>query len=270
MLEKGFRVFGSVRNEGDARRLQSTFGVRFTPLVFDVRDQKSIDLASMHVKNELQGQVLIGLVNNAGVGLTGPLLHQPIEEIRAVMDTNLLGPVLVTRAFAPLLGADPTLEGPKGRIVNISSIAGKIAQPFAAAYVASKHALEGLSDVMRRELHLYGIGVSVVAPATVKTPIWNSAEGAIGCYSETAYGEPFDKGVRSLVDGARAHGLEAVDVAKTVYRALTSRHPRLRYAPAKHAILEQLIPQLVPDKVVDIVVSKSLGLNPEDAEERQK
>jgi hypothetical protein len=123
-----------------------------------------------------------------------------LDEFRTVLDTNILGTLLASRAFAPLLGADQSLEGDKGRIINISSIAGKIGQPFAGAYVASKFALEGLSEVMRRELNLYGIGVVVVAPATVDTPIWDEPESAIGRYGETDYGEAFDKSVRAIVD----------------------------------------------------------------------
>jgi NAD(P)-dependent dehydrogenase (short-subunit alcohol dehydrogenase family) len=130
-------------------------------LLFDVRDEAALARAAGSVRAVLDGHTLLGLVNNAGIGPAGPLLHQPVDEVRAVLDTNLLGPLLVSRAFAPLLGAKSdaasSSRGRKGRIVNISSIAGKVGQPFAGAYAASKHALEGLSDVMRRELALYGI-----------------------------------------------------------------------------------------------------------------
>jgi NAD(P)-dependent dehydrogenase (short-subunit alcohol dehydrogenase family) len=122
------------------------------------------------------------------------VLHQPLDEFQAVLDTNVVGALRASCAFVPLLGADQTLTGKKGRIVNITSIAGKIGQPFAGAYVASKFALEGLSEVMRRELNLYGIGVVMVAPATVDTPIWNEPESAIGRYGTTDYGDAFAKG----------------------------------------------------------------------------
>jgi NAD(P)-dependent dehydrogenase (short-subunit alcohol dehydrogenase family) len=210
--------------------------------------------------------MLLGLVNNAGIGLAGPLLHQPIDEVRAVLNTNLLGPLLVTRAFAPLLGATPGSPSDnrsrKGRIVNISSIAGKVGQPFAGAYVASKHALEGLSDVMRREFALYGIRVVVVAPATVSTPIWGEPEAAIGHYAGTDYADAFDAGVRAIVENGRSHGLDPRRGAETIWQALTTRRPRLRYSPAQHPVLEQALPRLTPDRVTDFVVETSLGLKP--------
>ena len=204
-----------------------------------------------------------GLVNNAAIGPAGPVLHQPLDEFRAVLDTNLLGTLLASRAFAPLLGADQTLSGRKGRIVNITSIAGKIGAPFAGAYVASKFAVEGLSEVMRRELSLYGIDVVIVAPGAVDTLIWDQPEGALGRYAATDYGAAFDKGVRKFVRAGHRHGMQARDVAKTVMNALTARRPRLRYAPARHALLEQALPRLAPKRVTDCVMAHSLGLMPD-------
>lgn len=254
-VAQGWRVFGNVRKEADAERLKEEFGAPFTPLHFDVGDQPAIEEAAKAVHASLGPRTLNGLVNNAGVGLAGPVLHHPLDEFRNMLDTNVLGTLLTSRAFAPLLGADQTLSGEKGRI-NISSIAGKIGQPFAGAYVTSKFALEGLSEVMRRELNLYGIGVVVVAPATVDTPIWDEAESAIGRYGATDYGEAFDKGVRAIVDAGRQHSLQASDVAETVMKALTARRPRLRYAPAQHALLEQALPRAAPKRATDSSSSK--------------
>ena len=180
---QGWQVFGSVRTEMDAERLTEEFGAAFTPLLFDVRDETALAAAAKAVHAALGSRTLHGLVNNAGIGFAGPVLHQPLDEFRAVIDTNVFGTLMASRAFAPLLGADQTLTGKKGRIVNITSIAGKIGQPFAGAYVASKFALEGLSEVMRRELNLYGIGVVMVAPATVARRFGTSPRarsGAIG------------------------------------------------------------------------------------------
>jgi len=261
-VAQGAHVFGSVRTQDDATRLQSEFGRDVTPLVFDVRDEQGSQAAAAEVRETIQRATLLGLVNNAGVGLTGPLLHQPLDQFRAVIDTNLLGTLLVTRAFAPLLGTDPSHQGRKGRVVNISSIAGKIGQPFAGAYVASKHAIEGLSDVLRRELNLYGIGVAIVAPATVKTPIWDTPESSIGDYASTDYAEQYDSGVRSFIDSARRHGLDPEAVASAVWSALTARRPRLRYSPAAHPIVEQLLPRVTPDRIVDAVVERAAGLRP--------
>jgi NAD(P)-dependent dehydrogenase (short-subunit alcohol dehydrogenase family) len=262
-VAQGWRVFGNVRKEADAEELNDEFGPSFTSLLFDVRDQPAIQAAVKAVHASLGPRTLNGLVNNAGVGLAGPILHQPLDEFRTVLDTNVLGTLLASRAFAPLLGADQSLSGQKGRIINISSIAGKIGQPFAGAYVASKFALEGLSEVMRRELKLYGIGVVIVAPATVDTPIWDEPESAIGRYGATDYGEAFDKGVRAIVDAGHQHSLQASDVAQTIMKALTAQRPRLRYAPAQHALLEQALPRAAPKRATDFVIEQALCLKPD-------
>jgi NAD(P)-dependent dehydrogenase (short-subunit alcohol dehydrogenase family) len=260
VVSLNWRVFGSVRNDADATRLKEEFGVTFTPLVFDVRDEATVTRAANVVRASLGSQTLDGLVNNAGIGLAGPLLHQPLDEFRAVLETNVLGTLLVSRAFAPLLGADQALSGGKGRIVNMTSIAGKIGQPFAGAYVASKFAVEGLSEVMRREFNLYGIRVLIVAPATVDTPIWDEPEGAIGRYATTDYGPAFDKGVRAIVDAGHQRSLQAKDIAEIVIKALTTQRPRLRYAPAQHPFLEQALPRMTPSRLTDFAIEQALAL----------
>ena len=175
-IQKGFRVFGSVRKAADAQRLSAEFGPNFTPLIFDVTDEAAVAAAARQVREALGGETLFGLVNNAGVAVAGPLLHLPIAEFRQQIEINLTGAVIVTQAFAPLLGADKDLKGPPGRIVNISSVGGRNATPFMAPYNASKFALEGLSESLRRELMLFGIEVIVVAPgATTITSMPNSS-----------------------------------------------------------------------------------------------
>jgi NAD(P)-dependent dehydrogenase (short-subunit alcohol dehydrogenase family) len=131
LVEKGVHVFGSVRKAEDAQRLQGEFGVeRFTPLLFDVTDEGAVQAAAEQVRVRLDGRTLLDLVNNAGIGLGGPLLHQSAAEFRQQLEVNLVGPFVVTQAFAPLLGADASLSGKPGRIVNMSSVAGKVGYPF--------------------------------------------------------------------------------------------------------------------------------------------
>lgn len=173
-----------------------------------------------------------------------------------MLDTNVLGTLVASRAFVALLGADQALSVAKGGIINITSIAGKIGQPFAGAYVASKFALEGLSEVMRRELNLSGIGVVMVAPATV--------ENAIGSYAPTDYSDAFAKDVGSIVDAGHRHSLQTKDFAETVMKALGTRRPRLRYAPARHALLllEQTLPRITPKRLTGVAIEHALGLKP--------
>ena len=164
LLERGFRVFGSVRKQADADRLKGEFGANFTPLIFDVTDEAAVLAAAREVRDALNGETLAGLVNNAGIAVAGPVLELSADEFRRQMDVNVIGPIIATQAFGPLLGADPSLKGPNGRIVMISSVAGKNGNPLTAAYAASKHAIEGLSESLRRELMLFGIDVIIVAP----------------------------------------------------------------------------------------------------------
>src|SRR6478735_12174906 len=174
LLDKGFRVFGSVRKQADADRLKGEFGANFTPLLFDVTDEAAVLAAARQVREALAGDTLAGLVNNAGIAVAGPVLELSVDDFRRQMDINVIGPVIATQAFGPLLGADPSLKGPKGRIVMISSVAGKNGNPLLAPYCTSKHAIEGLSEGLRRELMLFD--VIIVAPGAVKTPIWSKAE----------------------------------------------------------------------------------------------
>ncbi|MDB5512176.1 MAG: sdh [Enterovirga sp.] len=258
-LRQGAWVFGSVRTGDDAVRVERELGERFTPLVFDVRDELAINAEADRLRRILDGQTLSGLVNNAGVAIPGPMLAQPIEEIREVLDTNLLGTILVTRAFAPLLGADPAMRGPPGRIVTISSIAGLLGQPFLSGYVASKHGLEGVCDTLRRELQVFGIGVVVIGPAPVKTPIWDKAERFKGRYADTAWGEAFDRGVTTLVANGR-HSLTPESIAELVWHALTVKQPRPRYSPAKHPFVEQALARILPRRLLDRIFGRFLGL----------
>ena len=176
LVGQGFRVFGSVRKAIDADRLVAEFGSNFVPLVLDVTDEAAVKAAAARVRNALAGGTLAGLVNNAGVAVTGPLLQLPIADFRRQLEINVVSVVSVTQAFAPLLGSDPALNGPPGRIVNISSVGGQVAGPFVSPYSASKFALEGLSEGLRRELLVFGIDVIVIAPGAVATAIWAKAE----------------------------------------------------------------------------------------------
>ncbi|HMJ42170.1 MAG TPA: SDR family NAD(P)-dependent oxidoreductase, partial [Pseudolabrys sp.] len=124
LLDRGFRVFGSVRKQADADRLKGEFGPNFTPLLFDVTDEAAVLAAAREVRAALNGETLFGLVNNAGIAVAGPVLELDADEFRRQMDVNVIGPIIATQAFGPLLGSDPSLKGKPGRIVMMSSVAG--------------------------------------------------------------------------------------------------------------------------------------------------
>jgi hypothetical protein len=260
-LKKGVRVFGAVRRQDQADRLTEEFGSGFTPLLFDVRDEAAIRMEAVRVRHALEGATLGGLVHCAVRAVPGPLLHQPLEEIRDQLETDLLGPMLVSKVFAPLLGADPDLAGPPGRIVTLSSIGGKLGQPFACAYIAAKHGLEGFSDALRRELLPFGIDVIIVAPGVVNTPVWSRIEAQDRSrYRDTVYAEPLEEGVATMVKAGREAGLTAEEAAKTVMTALTAKRPKLRYAPSKHPVLEQGVLRVAPRRLIDRAMGAKLGL----------
>jgi NAD(P)-dependent dehydrogenase (short-subunit alcohol dehydrogenase family) len=259
LIQKGFRVFGSVRKIQDAERLKADFGEGFIPLIFDVTDEKNVHAAAQQVHDQLNGETLSGLVNNAGIAVPAPLMHQPIDEFRKQMEVNLIGQLIVTQAFLPLLGTDRSLKGKPGRIINISSASGKRGSPFVGAYVASKHALEGLSETLRIELMLYGIDVIIVGPGAVATPIWDKAENVdISPYKDTEYGRFAEAFQKYMVRNGRK-GYPPEKVGEVVLHALTTSRPRVRYAVVPNALSGWIIPMLLPKRFTDGIIARGLG-----------
>lgn len=262
LTKKGFHVFGSVRKEADAERLKKEFGANFTPLVFDVTDEAGIRRGAAEVRAALKGETLFGLVNNAGIAVTGPVFDIDPDEFRKQMEVNVTGPLLVTQAFGPLLGADKSLKGAPGRIVNISSIAGKFAAPFMAPYSASKFAVEAFSEALRRELQLFGIDVIVVAPGAVKTPIWDKADEVdITRYANSAFFPSLKKFTEYFIATGKT-GLSGETLGKVILKALTTKNPKVRYAPIAGRLQNWTIPRLLPKRVVDRAIGKQTGLLP--------
>ncbi len=261
LLDRGFRVFGSVRKQADAERLANEFGANFTPLLFDVTDEAGVLAAAREVRAALNGKTLAGLVNNAGIAVAGPVLELAADEFRRQMEVNVIGPVITTQAFGPLLGSDPSLTGPKGRIVMVSSVAGRNGNPLMSAYSASKHAIEGLSESLRREMMLFGIDVIIVAPGAVKTPIWGKAEEVdISGYSNSPF-LPALQRIRKFMLHLGETGLPAEKIAGVIAEALTTASPRVRYQitpdPMRH-----LLTAILPKRMIDRIVAGRLGLTP--------
>ena len=261
LLDRGFRVFGSVRKPADADRLRAEFGANFIPLQFDVTDEAAVQAAAREVRAALAGETLAGLVNNAGVAVAGPVLELSADEFRRQMEVNVIGPIIAIQAFGPLLGSDPSLKGPRGKIVMISSVAGRSGNPLSSAYVASKHAIEGLSESLRREMMLFGIDVIIVAPGAVKTPIWGKADGVdISAYRNSPYLPALER-VRRFLQHLAEIALPPERIAARIADVLTSARPRVRYEitpdPMRH-----LITGLLPKRIVDRIIAKRLGLLP--------
>jgi NAD(P)-dependent dehydrogenase (short-subunit alcohol dehydrogenase family) len=203
---------------------------------------------------------LDGLVNNAGIEVTGPLAHLPVDQFRQQLEVNLVGPLIVTKAFLPLLGSDLARKGKPGRIVNISSTSGEIAGPFTGAYSASKFGLEGFSDSLRRELILFGIDVIVIRPGAVVTPIWQKAEAGV---TERFRGTPFVDALETFerysADEA-TKGLAPEVIGQAVWRALASPRPKVRTAIVPQRFKNWTIPQLIPMRILDKLVAQFFGI----------
>lgn len=255
----GFRVFGSVRQQGDAERLSKEFGANFTPLLFDVTDEAAVNAAASQLEAALGGETLFGLVNNAGIAVPGPLLYLKIDDFKHQIAINLTGQLIVTQAFAPLLGTDRSRKGPPGRIVMISSVGGKNASPFVGPYNASKFGLEGLSESLRRELMLFGIDVIIVAPGAVATPIWDKADAVdVSQFANTPYATALNA-VKDYMISNGKKGFAPEKLGGVVKRALTAAKPKTRYTVTPDPFQNWMVNHL-PKRMVDNIVARRLGL----------
>jgi NAD(P)-dependent dehydrogenase (short-subunit alcohol dehydrogenase family) len=253
----GFDVFAGVRKDVDADRAREA-GLH--PLVLDVTDAASISRAREEVEGALDGNALAGLVNNAGIAVSGPLEFLPVDELRRQLDVNVVGQVAVTQAFLPLLRRSG------GRVVNISSIGGRVALPLLGPYAASKFALEAVSDSLRRELRPFGIEVVVIEPGGIKTPIWDKGNQSANTLAD-AMPPQADELYGGLVEAIRSEsrkiaeerGLPPQAVAEVVEKALTARRPRTRYLVGRDAKLRAAVAKRLPDRTMDAMIGRALS-----------
>lgn len=265
LAAKGWQVFAGVRKEKDGVVLTEA-DARIKPILLDVTNPEQVDAAVETVRAALDGQKLTGLINNAGIANMGPLAVQPLDQFKAHFDVNVFGLLRASQAFAPLLGMDESLAGKPGRIVNITSVGGRLASPFLGAYTATKHAVESMTDSLRRELVIFGIDAIAVGPGAVKTPIWDKAEDANSSnpYSNSPWAKPIDKFSETMLDGGRT-GLAPGIIAETIEKALTVRKPKARYAPVPNKLTNFTLPMLLPKRVVDGFFWKRFGMQAPDA-----
>jgi NAD(P)-dependent dehydrogenase (short-subunit alcohol dehydrogenase family) len=251
MLAYGWEVFAAARKDEDLERLRSE---GFTPLKLDVTDADSIAAA----KDELDERGLRGLVNNAGIAVSGPIEFIPLDELRQQLEVNLVGQVAVTQAFLP------NVREAKGRIANVSSIGGRIALPLVGPYAASKFGLEAVSDSLRRELRPWGIHVSLIEPGAVVTPIWERGretadrlEAEMGEDARTKYGKLAQR-IREETENISERGVDPDEVAKAIEHALTAPRPKLRYVVGRDAKMRLKIKALVGDRRFDGLIARTL------------
>src|ERR1700693_2117064 len=261
LVAKGFRVFGSVRKQADADRLQKDFGNGFVPLIMDVTDADAVHQAAQKVGSMIGDRNLVGLVNNAGIVVSGPLLYLKPSEYRRQLDVNMISPLVVIQAFASLLGTDKKKQGPSGRIVNISSTVAKVAIPLLGAYSSSKSGLEGMSDALRRELMVFGIEVVIIEPGTVNTAMDDKGEKEdLSEFKQTEYWKAVQNFQKFIVAEARNYGLSPETLGEAVHRALSTAKPKARYAVVPQRFKNWTLPRLIPVRMLDAGLAKALGL----------
>lgn len=227
LLQDGYEVVAAARRMDKMDDLKA-LGAH--PLALDVSKEESIASAFLEIEGRFKGVDV--LVNNAGFGLFGALEDVPLDEARRQFEVNLFGLARLTQFALPHMRAQRA-----GKIVNMSSMGGRIYTPLGAWYHASKHAVEGLSDCLRLELSQFGIDVIVIEPGIIQTAFGSVAGGAMREFSgDSAYGEMTAMiaaaTAKSYADGG---GSPAELVAVTVSRALAARRPRTRYAVGKLA-----------------------------------
>ena len=259
LIACGHHVFGSVRKDADGMRVQKELGMSFTPLLFDVTDTAALRTAVAIVQAVVGDGGLAGLVNNAGVSSSGPIMHVSPDEVRRSFETNVFGMLAVTQAFLPLLGAHAGATHPPGRIVNLSSISGGATFPMITLYAMTKHAVEALSDGLRRELSIYGIEVSAVEPGAIRTPIWDKAlQGQLDtCYANTDYAKVM-AGAPTFIARELKNAKPIKVVTDAICHALNSPRPRPRY-PLRGL---WYVVKVLPDRVFDRLIIKMAGLTP--------
>jgi NAD(P)-dependent dehydrogenase (short-subunit alcohol dehydrogenase family) len=258
LAERGFRVFAGVRRDEDAEALRQESAGRLTPVRVDVTDRGSIESAAREVEAALGGEGLRGLVNNAGIGIGAPLEFIDLDELRRQLEVNVIGPIAVTQAFLALIRAC------SGRVVNVGSIGGRVAQPMLGPYNASKFALEALSDSLRMELAPWGIHVSLVEPGSIATAIWEKTDAyaermipTLGPRARELYGTA----IGAVLDAARTLSKQAIApqaVSKAIHHALTARRPRTRYLVGTDARVQAVLARFVPDRARDAVLLRLL------------
>jgi NAD(P)-dependent dehydrogenase (short-subunit alcohol dehydrogenase family) len=257
LADRGWQVLAGVRTDADAKRLQAASD-KITPLQLDVTIPSEIQEAAKLVSKTVGDQGLQGLVNNAGIAVAGPLEFLQIDELRRQFDVNFIGLVELTQAFIP------QLRNGHGRVVNISSIGGRATSPFNVAYSASKHALEALTDGLRRELVPWKIHVASVEPGSIDTPIWKKSLNAadamranLPAEAEMLYGIAMERARHQAV-AAAASGIPPMDVARVVYHALSAPKPHTRYIVGRGTKLAIWLIRFLPDEWVDWAIGRVL------------
>ena len=257
---RGWRVFAGVRHEADAAAVGQDASGPLVPLILDVTDPSSIATAAEAVRAALGTAGLSGLVNCAGGAAPAPLEYLTLDAFRQRLEVNLVGQLATIQAFLPLIRLA------RGRIVNVSSVAGRLPMPFNGAYCAAKHGLEGLTDVLRMELAPEGIRVCLIQPGTTATAMGRkfarAAEASLAALpaeGRERYGTAFRAFAEAIAGHARRGSPPAV-VVHAILDALTAPVPRTRYPVGAAARPALLLARVLPDRAIDSLIGRFFNL----------
>lgn len=258
LASKAYRVFGSVRKEADAADLRADFDGLIQPLVFDVCDGDAVRESAAFVRDAIGDEPLCALVNNAGLALFGPLEHIADDAFEHIMRVNVLGARVVTNAFLPLLRKDSKGAAP-AKIINISSLSGIFNTPMNGAYCVSKHAMESLGEIYRRELYATNVDVVSIRSGPIQSEIWRKNLDDEVQYDGTIY-EGLARSSQAIMRGAQKNALPAEMIAQLVWDIIEGRKKRTGYDLGKGAGLSRLLSaSFMPKRLVDGLINRSLN-----------
>jgi NAD(P)-dependent dehydrogenase (short-subunit alcohol dehydrogenase family) len=233
---------------------------QLTPIFLDVTEHESISSAAETVASAVGEAGVVGLVNNAGFSVNGPLEFLPICELRKQFETNVIGQIAVTQAFMPLIRKG------NGRVINVGSMRGELVIPMDGPYCASKFALEALTASLRMELRPWSIPVLMVQPGFIATGViekslaaWDKLAEDLPQHVHTMYG-PYIDSARRFANRMSVYGSPTEDVARTIAKALMAKKPKRRYRVGRGAKIQPFVAKYVPAPISDWVIVKMLGL----------
>ena len=261
LLENNFYVIGSVRKAEDAKELEILFKEKFKSIILDVTNKDAIYDSVSIVKEFLEKNksYLCSVVNNAGIAIGGPLRYLDIEIYKKQFDVNFFGLINVTKAFLDLL-IESNNHPLKNKIINIGSISGKRSYPFVGPYTASKFALEGLTDSLRRELLIHEVDVVLIEPGPIKTPIWSKVPDIEdNPFLKTEYEISLRKLSKGYIEMGK-NGLHPDIIGDRVVNILKTNKPKTRYVITPNKLMNYIVPGYFPDRWVDKLIGKMLGL----------
>lgn len=237
LARRGYHVIASGRRQNALDELTAEAkdeGLKLDALRLDVTSAESIEAARLEADRLTDGHGVDVLVNNAGFGYAAPMAETTDADMRAMFNTNVFGLMAVTQAFIPQMR-----ERGFGKIINVSSVGGKLTMPFFGAYNATKYAVESMSDALRYELKPFGIDVVVVEPGVINTNFADTSLSKIDKYNreDSAYAAVWAQ-VDSMRDQIEKMGVGPKVISRAIHRAVKSRRPSARYmAPFKARIM---------------------------------